>query len=54
MVRSGWGDGMKNWKHTQRKRAVNWANALSWQMMLPPESRDEKLIRRLRKRLEMG
>lgn len=40
---------MKNWRHTQRKRDLNWAQALRWQMMLPPESRNQKLVQRLKK-----
>ena len=43
---------MKNWRHTQRKRDLNWAQALRWQMMLPPESRNHKLVQRLKKKLE--
>lgn len=45
---------MKRWQNTKRKRDLNWAQALTWQMMLPPESQDQKLVKRIKKKLEMA
>lgn len=45
---------MKNWRNTQRKRNLNWSQVLLWQSMLPPESRDHKLIERIKKKMEMA
>jgi hypothetical protein len=43
---------VKNWKGNRRKTECNWASALSWELMLPPESRNKKRIERLRKRVK--
>lgn len=45
---------MNQWQSRQRKRDLNWAQVLEWQMMLPPESQDQKLVERIKKKLEMA
>lgn len=43
---------MKNWKSNRRKTEYNWASALAWELMLPPESQNKKRVERLRKKVK--
>ena len=43
---------MKNWNQTRRKTEYNWSAALSWELMLPPESRNKKRIEKLKRKVQ--
>ena len=42
---------MKNYRNAQRKREFDWSLKLAKQMMMPPNKRNEQLIRKLQRKL---